>query len=209
MGAFGGSGGEGVEGFINSGVNDNGVAVVDFGDAVGDGVGVGDEGGDVVVLFVEGAEAGDDGGEGEAFGGEAREVLVFHAPDVTHGGVAVAEVGDVFVRRGDAFGDGVGDGDDEVGVGVELEGADGGGEEGEVVAVGGGDVGEVLKEGGLGDAGVDVGMGGVGDVEEGGDLGIGEEMDELEEDFFAAAEAGEPVVDELDAEGGGGGGHGG
>ena len=109
----------------------------------------------------------------------------------------------------DAFGDGVGDADDEVGVGVELEGADGGGEEGEVVAVGGGDVGEFLEEGGLGDAGVDVGVDGVGGVEEGGDAGIGEEADELEEDFFAAAEAGEPVVDELDPEGGGGGGHGG
>ena len=89
--------GEGVEVFVDAGVDDDGVAVVDFFDAGGDGVGVGDELGDVVVLFVEGAEARDDGGEGEAFGGEAGEVLVLHSPDVTHGGVAVAEVGDSFV----------------------------------------------------------------------------------------------------------------
>ena len=57
------------------------------------------------------------------------------------------------------------------------------------------DAGDGVEEGGAGDAGVDFGVGGAGDVDEGGDAGVREEADEFEEDFFAAAHAGEPVVD--------------
>ena len=105
-------------------------------------------------------------------------------------------------RGADIFGDGVGNGEDEVAVGVEVEGADGGGKEGEIGTVGAAmDAGAFLEEGDAFDTGIDFGVGGAGGVEEGGDAGAGEDAEELEEDFFAAAEGGEPVVDEPYAEG--------
>jgi len=180
--------GQGEGGDIDAGVDDAGVAAVDAFDALGDILGVGDERVDAVILQIELLEVRTGGEESGAFEGPAFEILIFHAPDVAHGGVAIAEMlgaaGD-----GDAFGDAMAGGNYEVTI-VELDGFDGGREGGEEAAVERADAGEIIEGTDAGDAFFDFRIDGAGDVEEGGYFGLGEHVDELKEDFFAAAHAG-------------------